>query len=63
MDDDKAKLHEELSVTMEQVMASLGGGTLMIPEEMQRGIEETANPRLDADGLRELLDDLQRLLP
>jgi hypothetical protein len=37
-------------------------GTLLIPEEIQRGMSETANPTLDADGLRALRDDLKALL-
>ena len=47
---------------MEQVMESMGVGTLMIPEEIQRGMAETANPSLDAGGLRSLRDDLKALL-
>ncbi len=43
-------------------MESMGVGTLMIPDEIQRGMKETANPTLDVDGLRALRDDLQALL-
>jgi hypothetical protein len=56
------ELREEISVTMEQVMEAMGGGTMLIPDEVQRGLEETTNPRLDLDGLKALRDDLQRLL-
>ncbi len=48
---------------MDQVMENMGGGTLMIPEPVQRGLEESTNPTLDVDGLKALRDDLQRLLP
>jgi hypothetical protein len=60
--DEEAQLREEISVTMEQVMESLGGGTMMIPDEVQRGLDEMTNPRLDAEGLRTLLDDLRKML-
>jgi hypothetical protein len=60
--EERAKLNEEISVTMEQVMESMGVGTLLIPDEVQRGLEETMSPSLDLDGLRALRDDLQRLL-
>jgi hypothetical protein len=60
--DEEAQLREEIAVTMEQVMEAMGGGTMLIPDEVQRGLEETTNPRLDADGLRTLRDDLKRLL-
>ena len=43
-------------------MASLGGGTMMIPDEIQRGMTELGNPSLDEDGLRQLRDDLRALL-
>ena len=62
MEEEKAKLHEDISVAMDQVMENMGGGTLMIPEPVQRGLEESTNPTLDLDGLRTLRDDLQRLL-
>ena len=62
MEEEKAQLHEEISVAMDQVMEAMGGGTLMIPEAVQRGLEENTNPKLDVDGLKALRDDLQRLL-
>jgi hypothetical protein len=62
MEDEKAKLRDEIDVAMEQVMEAMGTGTLMLPEEVQRGMQETTNPSLDVDGLRALRDDLQRLL-
>ena len=55
-------LRSEIEGLMEQVMESMGVGTLMIPDEIQRGMDETANPTLDADGLRALRDDLKALL-
>jgi hypothetical protein len=62
MEEDKAQLHQEIDVLMEQVMESMGGGTLMVPDPVQRGLTEATNPTLDADGLRALRDDLQALL-
>lgn len=62
MEEERARLQEEISVAMEQVMENLGTGTLMIPEPVQRGLEESTNPTLDLNGLRTLRDDLQRLL-
>ena len=59
--DEEAQLREEISVTMEQVMESLGGGTMMIPDEIQRGMDELRNPSLDEAGLRQLRDDLRAL--
>jgi len=59
---EKAKLHDEINSTMEQVMEEMGGGTLMLPDEVKRGLDETTNPQLDLDGLRTLRDDLERLL-
>jgi hypothetical protein len=55
-------LREEIAGLMEQVMEAMGVGTLMIPDEIQRGMMETANPTLDVAGLRALRDDLQALL-
>jgi hypothetical protein len=55
-------LREEIATLMEQVMEAMGVGTLMIPDEIQRGMMETANPTLDVAGLRALRDDLQALL-
>ena len=62
MEEEQATLHEEISVAMDQVMENMGGGTLMIPEPVQRGLEESTNPKLDLDGLRALRDDLNNLL-
>ncbi len=56
------QLRNEIDVAMEQVMEAMGTGTLLIPDEVQRGMQETANPTLDLDGLRALRDDLQSLL-
>ncbi len=55
-------LREEIAMLMEQVMESMGVGTLMIPDEIQRGMMETANPTLDIEGLRTLRDDLRALV-
>jgi hypothetical protein len=60
--EEKAQLRGEIDVAMEQVMEAMGVGTLMIPDEVQRGMQETTNPTLDVDGLRALRDDLQSLL-
>ena len=57
-----AELRAEIGELMEQVMESMGVGTLMIPDEIQRGMNETASPSLDEDGLRALRDDLKALL-
>ena len=62
MSDEKAKLRDEIDVAMEHVMEAMGMGTLIIPDEVQRGMQETANPTLDVEGLRTLRDDLQSLL-
>ena len=62
MDEESAKLHGEINVLMEQVMETMGVGTMLIPDEVQRGLNETTNPSLDVDGLRALRDDLQALL-
>jgi hypothetical protein len=56
------QLRAEISELMDQVMESMGVGTLMIPDEIQRGMNETAHPSLDDDGLRALRDDLRALL-
>ena len=56
------ELRAEIDTLMEQVMESMGMGTLLIPEEIQRGMNEAANPSLDAAGLRTLRDDLKALL-
>jgi hypothetical protein len=60
--DEEAQLREDISATMERVMEALGGGTMMIPDEVQRGLDEMTNPRLDAEGLRSLREDLEKLL-
>jgi hypothetical protein len=62
MEQDAAALRAEIGELMEQVMESMGVGTLMIPDEIQRGMNETASPALDEDGLRVLRDDLKALL-
>ena len=62
MEEDVNGLRSEIEGLMEQVMESIGVGTLLIPEEIQRGMSESANPSLDADGLRALRDDLKALL-
>jgi hypothetical protein len=62
MEEDVNGLRSEIEGLMEQVMESMGMGTLLIPEEIQRGMNETANPTLDAEGLRALRDDLKSLL-
>ena len=62
MDEQRATLHDEINVLMEQVMESMGGGTMLIPDPVQRGLEETANPSLDVTGLAALRDDLKALL-
>ena len=62
MDEERAKLHEEINVLMEQVMEEMGGGTMLIPDAVQRGLAETTNPSLDADGLHALREELQSLL-
>jgi hypothetical protein len=62
MDEERARLHEEINVLMERVMEQIGGGTMMIPDPVQRGLEETTSPSLDAGGLRALRDELQALL-
>jgi hypothetical protein len=62
MEEDVAALRAEIGELMEQVMESMGVGTLMIPDEIQRGMNETASPALDEDGLRVLRDDLKALL-
>jgi hypothetical protein len=62
MEEDVAALRAEIGELMDRVMESIGVGTLMIPEEIQRGMNETAHPSLDEDGLRALRDDLRALL-
>ena len=60
--EEEDRLREEISVAMDQVMESLGTGTLMIPEPVQRGLEEGTNPKLGLEELTALRDDLRRLL-
>jgi hypothetical protein len=62
MAEDVAALRAEIGELMEQVMESMGVGTLMVPDEIQRGMNETASPSLDEQGLRSLRDDLKSLL-
>ena len=62
MEEERAALRDEIDVLMEQVMEAMGGGTMLIPDPVQRGLAETTNPTLDADGLRTLRDELQALL-
>ena len=62
MQKDVAGLRAEIGELMDRVMESMGVGTLMIPDEIQRGMQETASPSLDEAGLRSLRDDLKALL-
>jgi hypothetical protein len=62
MEEDVAALRAEIGELMEHVMESMGVGTMMIPDEIQRGMNETASPSLDEAGLRALRDDLKALL-
>ena len=62
MEETQDGLRAEIAGLMEQVMESMGVGTLIIPDEIQRGMMETAAPSLDEDGLRALRDDLKALL-
>jgi hypothetical protein len=62
MEETSDQLRAEIAELMDQVMESMGVGTLMIPEEIQRGMNETASPSLDEPGLRALRDDLKALL-
>jgi len=62
MEETRDQLRTEIEELMERVMESIGGGTLMIPDEIQRGMNETSNPSLDVAGLRGLRDDLKALL-
>jgi hypothetical protein len=58
---DADSLHAEINELMEQVMEGMGGGTMMIPDEIQRGMNELGNPKLDVAGLAQLRDDLRRV--
>ena len=62
MEETQDQLRDEIAVLMERVMESMGVGTMVIPDEIQRGMMETAAPSLDEDGLRTLRDDLKALL-
>jgi hypothetical protein len=62
MEETQDHLREEIAGLMEQVMESMGVGTMVIPDEIQRGMMETAAPSLDEEGLRALRDDLKGLL-
>jgi hypothetical protein len=62
MEETEDQLRSEIEGLMERVMESMGMGTLIVPDEIQRGMSETAHPSLDADGLRALRDDLKSLL-
>jgi hypothetical protein len=62
MEETEGKLRTEIAELMDRVMESMGVGTLMIPDEIQRGMQETASPSLDEPGLRALRDDLKALL-
>ena len=62
MDEERAKLHEDINVLMEKVMEEMGGGTMLIPDPVQRGLEESTDPKLDVAGLHALRDELQSLL-
>jgi len=61
-EEQRAELHEEINVLMERVMEAMGGGTMLIPDPVQRGLAESTNPTLDVEGLRGLRDDLQAML-
>ena len=62
MEESDDQVRAEIGDLMEQVMESMGVGTLIIPDEIQRGMMETAAPSLDDDSLRQLRDDLKALL-
>ncbi|HEY6887162.1 MAG TPA: hypothetical protein VI300_05255 [Solirubrobacter sp.] len=62
MEETEDQLRTEIGELMDKVMESMGVGTLMIPDEIQRGMQETASPSLDEAGLRALRDDLKALL-
>ena len=62
MEETDGRLRSEIAELMDKVMESMGVGTLMIPDEIQRGMQETASPSLDEAGLRSLRDDLKALL-
>jgi hypothetical protein len=60
-DDSPDALRAEINELMDQVMEKMGTGTMVIPDVIQRGMNELGNPSLDADGLRALRDDLRSL--
>jgi hypothetical protein len=62
MEETVDQLRGEIAELMDRVMESMGVGTLMIPDEIQRGMQETASPALDEAGLRSLRDDLKAML-
>jgi hypothetical protein len=62
MEETQDQVRAEIADLMEQVMESMGAGTMVIPDEIQRGMMETAAPSLDDEGLRALRDDLKALL-
>jgi hypothetical protein len=62
MEETQDDVRAEIADLMEQVMESMGAGTMVIPDEIQRGMMETAAPSLDDEGLRALRDDLKALL-
>jgi hypothetical protein len=62
MEETQDQLRAEIAGLMEQVMDAMGVGTMVIPDEIQRGMMETAVPSLDEAGLRVLRDDLKALL-
>jgi hypothetical protein len=54
-------LRAEINELMDQVMENMGTGTMVIPDVIQRGMNELGSPSLDTDGLRRLRDDLRSL--
>jgi hypothetical protein len=62
MEETSDQLRAEIAELMDQVMESMGMGTLIIPDEIQRGMNETTSPSLDEPGLRALRDDLKGML-
>jgi hypothetical protein len=60
-DDSPDALRAEISDLMDQVMELMGTGTMVIPDAIQRGMNEMGNPTLDEAGLRQLRDDLRSM--